>query len=128
MIKLKGGCLCGAVRFEFTGETRQRFVCHCRDCQRSGGSLFHAGVAVPRTGFKLVSGELKTFRSLADSGRAIDRKFCPTCGSGVLNEPSVWPDRVVIRLGALDEPSAIEPTMELYAGSRAHWLAVQTST
>jgi hypothetical protein len=49
-MKLEGGCLCGAVRYTSSGEPHRQFVCHCRDCQRSGGSAFHIGLAVPRAG------------------------------------------------------------------------------
>ena len=126
-MKLRGGCLCGDVRYEFSGEPFRKFICHCRDCQRSGGSLFHAGVAVPRDGFTLTQGALSTYESLADSGRSIQRKFCPRCGAGVLNEPSVWPDHVVIRVGTLDDPSLISPSTEFYSASRASWLAIRTS-
>jgi hypothetical protein len=126
-MELRGGCLCGDVRYEFSGEPYRRFVCHCRDCQRSGGSMFHAGVAVPRAGFKLTQGVLSTYESSADSGRSIQRKFCPRCGSGVWNEPAVWPDYVVIRIGTLDEPSAISPSAEFYSAARAPWITIKTA-
>jgi hypothetical protein len=123
-MNLEGGCLCGAVRYTSSGERYRQFVCHCRDCQRSGGSAFHIGLAVPRAGFRLTQGELQTYESTSDSGRRIERRFCPTCGSGVLNEPEVWPDHVVIRVGTLDDPSVVTPAQELYASKRAHWLSI----
>ena len=60
-MNLQGGCLCGAIRYEFSGDPFRQFVCHCRDCQRSGGSAFHAGLAVPRGGFQITQGELQTY-------------------------------------------------------------------
>ena len=118
----EGGCLCGAVRYASSGEPYRQFVCHCRDCQRSGGSAFHIGLAVPRSGFRVTQGELQTYESTSDSGRRIKRHFCPTCGSGVLNEPEVWPDHVVIRglgpsLSASGVPNTLQnPTLELHNG------------
>jgi hypothetical protein len=123
-MNLKGGCLCGAVRYEFAGEPFRQFVCHCRDCQRSGGSAFHIGLAVPRDGFRISEGELQTYESASDSGRLIKRRFCSTCGSGVINEPAVWPDHVVIRVGTLDDPSLVQPKQELYASKRARWVSI----
>ncbi|MBV8848184.1 MAG: GFA family protein [Methylobacteriaceae bacterium] len=122
----EGGCLCGAVRYTFTGEPFRQFVCHCRDCQRSGGSAFHVGLAVPRGGFRITQGELQTYESASDSGRRIKRCFCPACGSGVINEPEVLPGYVVIRVGTLDDPSVVAPKQELYASKRARWLAIDT--
>jgi hypothetical protein len=123
---LEGGCLCGAIRYTSSGEPFRQFVCHCRDCQRSGGSAFHIGIAVPRDGFHLAQGELQTYDSASDSGRRIKRRFCPTCGSGVLNEPDVWSDYVVIRVGTLDDPSVVAPKQELYVNRRARWLSIAT--
>ena len=127
-MELVGGCLCGAVRYRSTGEPYRRFVCHCRDCQRAGGSAFHAGVAVPRSGFTITSGKLQAFESNADSGRRIARSFCPVCGSGIINEPSIWPDHVVIRVGTLDDAAAFAPALELYARSRLPWLTITGPT
>ena len=43
MSKRRGGCLCGAVRYEFTGTPRIAVSCFCRDCQySSGGAPAHA--------------------------------------------------------------------------------------
>jgi hypothetical protein len=125
-MNVEGGCLCGAVRYTFSGEPFRQFVCHCRDCQRSGGSAFHVGLAAPRDGFRITRGELQTYESTSDSGRGIKRRFCACCGSGVLNEPAVWPDHVVIRVGTLDDPNVVAPKQELYASRRARWLSIET--
>ena len=122
----EGGCLCGATRYQSTGEPYQRFICHCRDCQRAGGSAFHAGMAVPRAGFSLTKGALTAFSSNGDSGRAVVRKFCPTCGSGIINEPAIWPDHVVIRIGSLDDPSQFAPAWETFTAQRHPWLTIRT--
>jgi hypothetical protein len=121
---LTGGCLCGAVRYTSTGAPYRRFVCHCSDCKRSGGSAFHIGIAVPRTDFTVMSGELRAHVTKGDSGRTVTRSFCPNCGSGVFNEPEVWPDHVVIKVGTLDDPAAVAPANELYARSRVPWVSI----
>lgn len=33
-----GGCACGAVRFEISGEPMVQADCQCRDCQRKSGT------------------------------------------------------------------------------------------
>ena len=122
-MELSGRCLCGAVRYKSTGTPVRRFVCHCRDCQRSGGSAFHLGLTVPRAGFT-VTGELRAYRSTGDSGRNVARFFCPTCGSGVFNEIELRPGMVAIKVGTLDEPERITPSYELFARSKMPWLSV----
>ena len=119
-MKLEGGCLCGAVRYEFEGDPAMVFFCHCRDCQQAGGSLFHYGILVPEPALK-VQGDLNSYESKADSGRSITRNFCPTCGSGVLNTLEMAPGMAVIKGGSLDETGP-KPTFELYTRSKPPWL------
>jgi hypothetical protein len=121
---LAGGCLCGAVRYRSSGPQVRQFVCHCRDCQRSGGSVFHVGVVVPRAGFTITHGELRRHQSKADSGRTITRNFCPICGSGIINELEFRPDHVVIKIGTLDDPGLVIPTYEVFARSRIPWVSI----
>src|SRR5262249_486103 len=62
-----GGCACGAVRYECTGEPLFALNCHCRDCQRESGSAFAAVLGVPRAAFRLTRGSPKHFDLNADS-------------------------------------------------------------
>ena len=48
MPELRGGCLCGAVRYSTTAEPVTSGVCHCRDCQKFTGSAFGALLYVPK--------------------------------------------------------------------------------
>ena len=126
---LTGGCLCGAVRYKYSGEFLRQAVCHCRDCQRASGSAFHFGVVVPRGGFTLLSGELRTYRAIGDSGRWIDRSFCPVCGSGIVHVLEVrGPDILVIKAGTLDDPAVVVPNYELFVRNKLPWLAIEAET
>src|SRR5262249_41787237 len=99
------------------------FLCHCRDCQRSGGSAFHFGLTVPRDGFT-VTGEPRAYRSKGESGRGVARFFCPTCGSGVFNEIELRPGMVAIKAGTLDEPARVSPGYQLFTRSKMPWLSL----
>jgi hypothetical protein len=124
-----GGCLCGAVRYRFSGDVLRQAICHCRDCQRASGSAFHFGIVVPRNGFELLSGELRTWRTVGDAGRWLDRSFCPVCGSGILHELEArGPDIVVIKAGTLDDPAVVVPDYEIFARSKLPWLSIDAPT
>ena len=93
---LTGGCLCGALRYEAGGAPLRRFLCHCRDCQKSTGSAFQFGVTVPRSQFAWTKGTPARYTRTADSGRLITRLFCPACGSGLVNEIALRPEEVEV--------------------------------
>ena len=68
-----GGCLCGAIRYESVGDPVFALQCHCRDCQRQGGSAFIAAIRVPSAGFRLTQGTPRRYMSCADSGNDTTR-------------------------------------------------------
>src|ERR1700757_713151 len=73
-MEIKGGCLCGAVRYTAEANPTSATVCHCRDCQKFTGSAFAALVRVPKEAVT-IEGPLKTFRSIGGSGNAILSTF-----------------------------------------------------
>lgn len=117
---LAGGCLCGEVRFETSAEPVFSGNCHCRDCQRSSGSAFTPAIFVPANSVQ-IQGTVKYFASRADSGNAIERGFCPNCGSQLFSKLQLMPDVLGLRAGTLDEPGHFHPTMDIYTSSAAHW-------
>jgi hypothetical protein len=42
-----GGCLCGDVRIVATGKPYRVGMCHCLDCRKNHGALFHASATFP---------------------------------------------------------------------------------
>ena len=98
MPELKGGCLCGAVRYGTTAEPLTSTVCHCRDCQRFTGSALAALVYVPKETLT-IEGKIKTFTSPGGSGKPMLRHFCPECGSTIAQEPGTRPGLVVLHVG-----------------------------
>ena len=98
--QVTGGCLCGALRFTATGQPYRVGICHCMDCRKNHGALFHASAIFPDTAVT-ITGAVGTYR---------DRSFCPICGSPVFAHIE---DEIGINLGCLDEPDRFRPTYEL---------------
>jgi len=74
-----GGCLCGAVRYEISGELAPIQVCHCSQCRKAQGGPFATNIPVPRSAFRLTKGEGET-TSYFFNQHKIDHRFCKTCG------------------------------------------------
>ena len=66
-MEIKGGCLCGAVRYTAEADPTSATVCHCRDCQKFTGSAFATLVRVAKEA-RTIEGTLKTFNSIGGSG------------------------------------------------------------
>lgn len=109
MEEVAGGCLCGAVRFVATGRPYRVGICHCMDCRKHHGALFHASAIFAQEAVTI----------LGEVGDYAGRCFCPRCGSSVF---SLSGDEVEINLGALDAPDQFQPTYELWTIRRESWL------
>lgn len=119
----KGGCLCGAVRYEIAWPPLMLITCACSNCQKqSGGAVSVVGV-VPREGLTQ-EGTLKTFVDTAESGNAVERLFCPECGSPVLTDTAAAREQGIVffKAGTLDDTTDLQPTAHCWAGSGQAWL------
>ena len=116
-----GHCLCGAVTYRVSGPIAMSAICHCSHCQRQTGSLFSMICAVPSGAFN-ASGEMSVFHDRGDSGQAVDRHFCPKCGSPIFSVVEAAPGLVFVKAGTLDDWQASPPTVEAYCGRSASWM------
>ena len=58
---------------------------------------------MPEDDFKLISGEPKAFHYIAQSGKGLDRNFCPQCGARVFSSNlKGFPGMIFVTLGSLD--------------------------
>ncbi len=117
---LGGGCLCRAVRFEVTPPFRRANHCHCSLCRRHSGSTRLVQARVARERFRLLSGAdlIRVYRP-AD-GTAV-KAFCSVCGSSLFGNQ--WPDgdEISVRLGTLDDDTAVGLDYHSWVGSKAAW-------
>lgn len=119
MTERTGHCLCGAVGFRFSADPVACRVCWCRDCQRLSGNGM-VNMLVPTAALE-ISGTLNEFERTADSGNLIRQRFCPTCGSPLFANSSARPELTAVRVGALDDPSSVRPTMNIWSTSAPTW-------
>jgi hypothetical protein len=109
MTHVTGGCLCGKVRITASGRPDRVGLCHCLDCRKHHGALFHASAIFAQAAVS-VEGETRHYQG---------RHFCPECGSSVFGRSG---DEIEVHLGALDQPDRFIPTYELWTLRRESWL------
>jgi hypothetical protein len=119
-VKISGGCLCGALRYEAEGEPLYAGHCYCTDCQKASGSGF-----IPFMGFAAsalrFSGPIRPFVSPAANGGDATRNFCPTCNSLVFGGVVGESDSFTIYAGSLDDKSHFHPKIAIFARNRPGW-------
>ena len=121
MAKITGGCLCGKVRY--SGEAEPVFVgvCHCSDCQKFTGSAFAVVVGVPESAIS-TQGRVASYRKTGESGKTIERRFCPECGSSIADVAEALPGVMMIGGGTLDDASWVKPMAQIYCDSAQPWV------
>ena len=110
-MSLTGGCYCGALRYEVTGDPMFQGQCHCRECQYISGGSPNVIMGFPVASFKYTQGEPKAFRR-KDLESPVTREFCPDCGTHIVSKPPGMP-AAIIKVGTLDDPSQFTPQMAI---------------
>ncbi|HVC51710.1 MAG TPA: GFA family protein [Stellaceae bacterium] len=123
-IKIEGGCACGAVRYRL--ETAPMFVhcCHCKDCQRQTGAGFALNALIETDQVTLLSGEPVPWSMPTDSGRPHRIFRCPACQTAVWSEYGGLAKLRFVRVGTLDDPTALPPDVHIYTRSKLPWVAL----
>ncbi len=120
--KMTGGCMCGAVRYETTGESFGINHCHCKSCRKHNGAA-----VVTLAGFKAdqisFSGdERKIYESSPEVGRA----FCGKCGTPLTWEGEFGDLGLVFEfhISTFDNPEVLVPTAHAFVSERIPWFDV----
>ena len=120
--KYTAQCVCGAVKFAFNTDPTFVADCYCKDCQKASGGAMATFFGVPEDDFTLLSGNPKSFPYVAESGKRLERNFCPECGARLFTTNlGSFPGTVFVMLGSLDQPELVKPLMEIFTKRRLKW-------
>jgi hypothetical protein len=119
-MEITGGCLCRAVRFRVAAEPMAMRLCWCRVCQYIGAGNATVNVVFPSDAIT-IEGELRDYRSIADSGNVMHRRFCPACGTHLFSESEARPHLIIVRNGALDDTGLARPGATIWTAQAPDW-------
>jgi hypothetical protein len=117
---IEGGCFCRAVRYRITAEPIVTRVCWCRLCQYLAAGNATVNVCFPSNAVT-IEGEPRDYRSTADSGNVMHRRFCPTCGTQLFSEAEARPHLLFVRAGTLDRPEIAKPAATIWTSQAPSW-------
>jgi len=115
----KGSCLCGAVRFEVSGELKPPDACHCTQCRKHSGHYF-ASTDVPRSALTVHGAEHITW---FQSSEKIRRGFCAICGSSLFWDPT-HRDWTSVAMGAFEAPTGTHIEQHIFVASKGDYYAI----
>ena len=113
-----GGCRCGSIRYEVTGDPVAGVACHCRDCQYVSGGGANYSMVFRHTGFKVVKGSPTIYKAKPASGGSF---FCAACGVHVFSQPDTHLHLVAIKVGSLDDSSDFHVQADIWIKSAPVW-------
>ncbi len=113
---LSGGCLCGNVKYEISGDLFMAAYCHCSMRRKAHGSAFRPRSLVWSKDFRWVQGN----EAIGDysSSPGVHRTFCRNCGSPLIAFSDQYPTIFNLPLGTLATWSPTSTRLLAGSGSR----------
>ena len=120
----QGGCGCGALRYEVTGEPIFVNNCHCRQCQHQTGSTSVVNAFFEAERLAITSGEVSEHTVTAGSGGEHLLMRCAACGTAYASHyPGFGRLGLGLRVGTLDDAGAFRPDAVIFASEAMPWVA-----
>jgi hypothetical protein len=119
----EGGCLCRAVRYQASGKSVARSLCHCRSCQLASGAPSLAWVVWRSKDFSFIAGSPTSHAS----SPGVVRTFCNQCGTPLTYQKVAEPGTIDVTTVTLDAADEFAPTMEIWTEHKVSWECVNPS-
>ena len=122
--RFEGGCFCGSVRYRLTSAPMFVHCCHCLNCQSQTGSAFVINAIIETDRIELLSGELAETTLESGDGKPHDVYRCPDCLVAVWSDYGRRPAVRFVRVGTLDDPTALSPDVHIFTRSKQPWVGL----
>lgn len=115
---IRGGCCCGAVRYEVEVSLRNARCCHCAECRKafSGASSAYAEVDADSFSWTVGEHQVMQYNSPVE-GWGLG--FCRVCGSTLCGLYNGTVHGVTI--GSVEGDPGVRIAMHIFVGSKAPW-------
>jgi hypothetical protein len=115
-----GGCLCGRVRYQASGEGSNLCFCHCTSCRRAIGAPMVPWVTFAARSFTMVQGQLAQYCS----SPGVTRGFCAACGTSMTYRRDDRSDEIDVTVSSLDDPAVLVPEAHIWVEDKVPWVAI----
>ncbi|MEW9805299.1 GFA family protein [Mesorhizobium sp. ZMM04-5] len=123
---ISGGCLCGKVRYQSDAEPITARLCWCRFCQYIAAGNAAVSVCFPAYSMT-ITGDMRDYESVAESGHRMHRRFCPNCGVHLFSEAESRRHLIFVRAGTLVDPGIVRPAATIWTAKAPAWACIDAS-
>jgi hypothetical protein len=102
--QMTGGCACGRVRYTARVHDDDAYLCHCRMCQRSTGSI-----SIAFKSMKQADVEWNHEPDWFDSSPIAVRPYCRECGTSLGFKFKEGSDKMDLTVASFDDPFRFRP-------------------
>lgn len=122
---VEGACQCGQVSYKLHEPPKMVLACHCIECQKLSTAPFSVTAIVATEDIE-ISGELKEWSRLAESGNKNYAKFCPDCGNRVYhyNPDDQSTLKLKLKASSPNDHSVFEPTAHVWVSEKQDWYQI----
>ncbi|TFH92600.1 GFA family protein [Vibrio ouci] len=122
---VEGACQCGQVSYKLHQPPKMVLACHCIECQKLSTAPFSVTAIVATEDIE-ISGELKEWTRVAESGNKNYAKFCPDCGNRVYhyNPDDQSTLKLKLKASSPDDHSVFEPTAHVWISEKQDWYQI----
>ena len=99
-----------------------RHLAAWRTCGTFSGIAFQLGAFFNESQVEAINGEYRLYSRAADSGRAVNLHFCPTCGVSVYFRAEARPGLIGVHAGCFANPDFPAPTHAVWTESKHDWV------
>ncbi len=117
---IRGSCLCGTVRWTYSGAFEDMTHCHCGICRKAHAAPFATYVTGPSAPFSYSADDAAITRF--ESSPGFVRSFCSQCGSVLPN--THLGERIAVPAGCLDDDPGLTASAHIFARWKAPWHAI----
>ena len=118
---LRGGCVCGEVKYPINEKPLFTQACHCKDCKVLTGSSYVVNSSVLENTL-IVEGDVSSTELKAGSGASCKTYFCTKCGAYVYADYDSAVKRFTLRTKTLDNSHKFPPQVHIFIKNKDPWL------
>ncbi len=117
---VRGGCLCGRVRFELVEPPISAGYCHCTRCQRRTGTAASISAQIDGGALQILAGS-EQIRGWTPGDGGWEKCFCGECGAHLYSRNPSDPKQIGVRMSAFDSDPGVRPSFRQYLAYAASW-------